>query len=58
MLGCFPTSCKHPVGYLSSGLEKGVDCTHIKFADGKDLGGGMLFGGPTQPECFSGAVSQ
>ena len=35
-----------------------MDCTPIKFVDGKELGGGMRFGGPAQPECFSGSVSQ
>lgn len=35
-----------------------MDCIHIKFVDGKKLGGRMHYGDPTQPEHFSVFVSQ
>lgn len=35
-----------------------MDCTPNKFVGGKELGGGMLFGGAAQFQHFSGSVSQ
>lgn len=35
-----------------------MNCSYVKFVDGKYVGRGMHFGGLAQPEGFSSSVSQ